>query len=149
VGLSLILLVQRLSRPPVVTLVRDPRTGAWGRAERHPGGTVPPGALVAGVEGPLLYANANVVKERLLELVRTAKTRPIAVVLDLTGNHELDLETLDMLGDLAEALAGERVELRLAASHAAVLEALRRAGVAERVTVEPTLDAAASAEASS
>ena len=41
-GLSLIVLVQRLSRPPGAVLARDPATGAWGSAERHPEWTTVP-----------------------------------------------------------------------------------------------------------
>jgi SulP family sulfate permease len=51
VVLSLILLIKRLSRPPVVVLARDPETGAWGRAERHPGWAQEPSRLVIRSEG--------------------------------------------------------------------------------------------------
>jgi MFS superfamily sulfate permease-like transporter len=146
VVLSLILLIQRLSRPAVVTLVRDPRTQTWGRAERHPGGTSPAEMLVAGVEGPLFFANGTVVKERLLELARSADPRPTGLVLDLTGNYELDLQTLDMLGELSDALAAEGVELRLAASHARAVSELQRSGIADRLDLAPTVDAAVSVD---
>ncbi len=38
-GVSLVLVIQRLSRPDVALLARDPATGAWGSRERHPGWT--------------------------------------------------------------------------------------------------------------
>jgi MFS superfamily sulfate permease-like transporter len=142
VGLSLALVIQRLSRPAVVSLVRDPRSGVWGRSERHPDGTVPAGTLAVGVEGPLFYPNATVVRERLLELVEDADPRPRVLALDLTGNHELDVQTIDTLADLAEALSAQGVELRVAEPHAEALAALRRAGVADGVHVRPSLDAA-------
>ena len=142
VVLSLILLIKRLSRPPVVVLARDPQTGAWGRAQRHPDWSQQPGLLVVATEGPLFYANSEAVKERLTELVLTADPRPRTVVLDLAGNHELDLETIDMLAELADALHARGVELRLGAVHAGVHGLLRRGGVAGRVRIEPTLDAA-------
>ena len=142
VVLSLILLIKRLSRPPVVVLARDPQTGAWGRAQRHPDWSQQPGLLVVATEGPLFYANSEAVKERLTELVLTADPRPRTVVLDLAGNHELDLETIDMLAELADALHARGVELRLGAVHAGVHGLLRRGGVAGRLRIEPTLDAA-------
>ena len=147
--LSLVLLIRRLSRPPVVLLVRASRTGNWGRAERHPDGELPEGVLAAGVEGPLFYANAVAVKERLLALVAQADPRPRVLALDLSGNHELDLETLDTLAELATELAGDGVELRLAATHGQAVELLRRSGVAELARIDSSLDAATGIESTS
>ena len=138
-GLSLMLLIYRLSRPAVSSLARDPASGAWGRAERHPDWRAPAGALVVRVDGPLFYANASSVKERVLELV--AQQEPRAVVLEL-DQGDLDLETLDMLGELADALRAESVALRLASVRLSARELLERAGLMDKVHVEPTLDAA-------
>jgi anti-anti-sigma regulatory factor len=63
-------------------------------------------------------------------------------VLDLVRNDEIDVQALDMLGELANELGALGVELRLAGVHVAVLELLRRSGLTERVRVEQTIDAA-------
>ncbi|MGH3011051.1 MAG: SulP family inorganic anion transporter [Gaiellaceae bacterium] len=141
VALSLFELLQRLSTPQVAKLVRDPATGAWGNRERHPGWASPPrGVLVVGVEGPLFYANSAAVKNRVLELA--AEHEATTVVLDLARNDELDVQALDMLGELVGELAPHGVELRLAAVRARVLELLRRSGLAARVCIESSIDAA-------
>ena len=139
-GLSLVYVVMRISRPPVAALARDPATGAWGRADRHPAWQEPDGVLIVRSDGPLLYPNANAVKERVLALV--AERSPRAVILDLSGSTELDIQTADMLGELAAALHRDGIELCLAEVRAPALEILARSGVAERVRVEATLDAA-------
>jgi len=59
VGLSLIVVIQRLSRPSVSLLARDPATGSWGRAERHSEWEVPHEVLAARVDGLLFYAKAR------------------------------------------------------------------------------------------
>jgi high affinity sulfate transporter 1 len=141
-GLALVVVIQRLSRPEVGTLARDPETGVWGRSDRHPGWDAFPGVVVARTDGPLFYANASNVKERLLGLIREVDSVPEALVLDLGANYDLDLETLDTLDDLAETLADTGVELRLANVRAPVLELLRRGGLADRIKIEPTLDTA-------
>lgn len=143
-GLSLVVLIQRLSRPPVAALARDEATGAWGRADLHPDWERRPGIVAARVDGPLFYANAVAVKERLLDLVHAAEPRPGALVLDLAESPDLDVETLDMLAELADALAADGVELRLAAVRSRAVELLRRRGLVSRIPVEPTLDAAVS-----
>lgn len=144
-GLSLIVVIKRLSRPDVGRLARDPATNAWGRADRHPEWHVLPGVIVVDVAGPLFYANALSVKDRLLELVHDSQPTSWAVVLGLSESADLDVETLDMLDDLHAALTDAGVELRLASVRAPALELLRRSGLAERVLIFPTLDAAVGA----
>ena len=141
-ALSFVAVVKRLAHPPLAILARDPATGAWRNAARHPEWSTFPGVLVAGAEGTLFYANAIDVKELLLEAVEAADPKPTAVVLDLSRNDEIDIGTIDMLHELADALGRDGIELRLADVHEPVHELLRLDGIAERVRVEPTLDAA-------
>jgi high affinity sulfate transporter 1 len=138
VALSVVELLQRLSSPPVSVLARDPVSRVWRNRDRHPDWQQAPAeTLVVAVEGPVFYANSSAVKDRILEHVETATA---LVVLDLSRNDELDVQGLDMLGELQQALAARHVELRLAAVHAQVRELLDRAGSA--VVVEPSVDAA-------
>jgi hypothetical protein len=57
-----------------------------------------------------------------------------------SSSIELDLQTADALGELADALRRDGIELRLAAVHAPALEVLTRSGVAQRVRIEAALD---------
>jgi sulfate permease, SulP family len=137
VALSVVELLQRLSSPSVSLLARDPVSGAWRDRDRHPDWEPPAGTLVLAVEGPVFYANSSAVKDRVLEQVEAGTLR---VVLDLSRNDELDVQGLDMLGELQAALAARDVELRLAAVRGHVRELLDRAG--SEIAVEPTIDAA-------
>jgi sulfate permease, SulP family len=117
-ALSLVILIHRLSRPPVERL------------------EAPSGMLAVRVAGPLIYANATSVKEHLLGFVQSAEPPPKAVVIQLYQG-DIDVESLDMLDELNDALAAEGVELRLTRVRPAVLRLLRRSGLAERVRIEP------------
>ena len=139
-GLSLLYVIQHLSRPSVGALARDPVSGAWGRADRHDGWQAADGMLVARSDGPLLYPNANVVKDRVLALVADADPRPRTVVLDLSASTELDVQTADTIEELRQQLAREGIELRLAAVRAPAREILDRAGVSDRVPIAATID---------
>lgn len=141
-GLSLVYVVKRLSRPSVGVLARDPATGDWGRADRHPGWLAPDDVLAVASAGPLFYPNAFAVKERVLALADAADPPPSVVVLDLLQSTELDLQTADTLGELADALEGRSMRLRLASVRAPAMEVVRRAGLLDRLEVAPTLDAA-------
>jgi SulP family sulfate permease len=145
-GLSLLYVIQRLSRPPVGTLARDPVTGAWGRADRHEGWEPPDGVLVARSDGPLLYPNVNLVKDRVLALVADAEERPRTVVLDLSTSTDLDLQTADSIEELRQQLARDDIGLRLADVRAPARQILDRAGVSERVPIAATIDEALTAE---
>jgi hypothetical protein len=83
--------------------------------------------LVVGSEGPLFYANAVSVKDRIHALVR-ASDPPLGV---------------DVLGELESALRRGGVELRLADVRRPALRILRRSGLAHRFRIEPTIAAAA------
>jgi sulfate permease, SulP family len=140
-GLSLVLLIHRFSRPRVDVLARDPASGAWIREGRKPAAETVPGVMVTRAAGPLFYANATSAKEQLLALVEDADTPPGVLVLEL-DQSDIDVESLDMLAELADTLGAQSVELRLAAVRARVHELLRRSGLAARVRIDPTLDAA-------
>jgi high affinity sulfate transporter 1 len=141
-AISLALVVKRLSRPSFGMLGRDPATGAWGRLDRHAALAAPDGAMVWRSDGPLFYANAVGIKEHILEATRVE--RPALAVIDLSGSTELDVEALDALAELADALSASATELRLAAVRRPALEVLRRSGLADRVAIAPTIDAALS-----
>ena len=117
VCLSLVLVIHRLSRPPVEIVRSDRRV------------------TVTRVAGPLFYGNATTVKEHLLALVRDADESPGVVVLELEQD-DIDVEALDMLAELFDALAAQSAELRLTVEHERVHELLRRSGLAERVRIE-------------
>ncbi len=98
--------------------------------------------LVVGSEGPLFYANATALKDRVHALVRAAAEPPRAVVLELVESADLDVGTLDALAELAGELERDGIELRLAAARRPALRLLERAGLGDRVA--PTIDAAVS-----
>ena len=91
-------------------------------------------------DGPLFY-DADAVKQRILALADTEPPSS-AVVLDLAETTDLDVRTADTLGELVDELARDGIELRLVNVRAPALDILRRAGVAERVKIAPTLDEA-------
>ena len=133
--LTLIWVIRRLAEPDLNPLARDPASGMWGRIDRHPDWIAPEGVHVLRNDGPLFYANAAGVKERIL--AQAADAEP--VVLDLSASGDLDVGALDLIGELADALPGR---LWLTGVRTPEVELLARAGLAGRVHVEPRIDAA-------
>ena len=101
--------------------------------------------LVVRVEGFLFYADVNAVRERLETLVATADPRPRVLVLEL-DQDDVDMESLDMLAELAGAMRREDVELRLGGVRSRVRELIGRSGLDASVAAYPTLDGAAAGQ---
>jgi sulfate permease, SulP family len=144
--LSLALVVEQLSRPPVHEVVRDPVTAVWGRRDVNPGWAPEPGILVVVSGAPLWYANVVSVTDRVLALVAASDPPPERVVLDLVTSADLDVTAIDGIGQLADSLAREGIALALSAVAAPARRRLDRAGVSDRLTIAPRLEVAAGPE---
>jgi STAS domain len=75
--------------------------------------------------------------------VRASDPPPGVVVLELSESADLDVGSVDVLGELESELRREGVELRLADVRRTALRILRRSGLAGRLRIEPTIAAAA------
>ena len=111
--LALVYVIERFSRPGITELRRED------------------GVVALRPDGPLLYPNANAVKDHVL--ARAAGAR--VVELDLGASTELDVESADMLAELAGELRRAGIELRLTNVQAPAHEILRRSGVTDQVAV--------------
>jgi sulfate permease, SulP family len=145
IGVSVLLLVYRASRPNVAVLGRtvgpDP---AWVDLARHPGAEQAPGVTVVRVEAGLFFANADYVRARIRRIAESANAR--AVVLDAETTPSIDLTGAQMLADLADNLGGRGTRLLMARDVGQVRDVLQQAEVSEIVVgVHPTVDAAVQA----
>ena len=140
--LSLVYVVARISRPTVMPLVRDPADATWHRSDHRPDLAPPVGSIVVRTEAPLLYPNANDVKERVLTLARAADPPARIVVLDLALTAQLDVGSVDVLGELAGEARREGRTLVLAEVRGAVRDILLRAGLTDELRIANTVDEA-------
>jgi sulfate permease, SulP family len=132
VVLSLLLLIARSSRTSIRRLGYDPGSASYHAVARSPELQTVPGVLVARVDGPLFFADADRFRSRIQELVRT-DARPAAVVIDADAVHLTDTDGADILIQVADELRSQGTELALAQVHPPVLALWRRAGLSEVV----------------
>ena len=124
IGMSLLLLLYRSSRPHVATLGQVPGTpDQWTDIRRHPDNLVPDGIVVLRVESGLFFANADPVHAR----IRRAAEGMRAVVLDAETVPYVDVTAAEMLAALADELDHEGVRLAIAGDVGRVRDVLRRA----------------------
>jgi sulfate permease, SulP family len=135
IGVSILLLVYRASRPHVAVLGRDPATGRYADVRRHPGETTLDDVPVLRVEGSLYFANAYADGVR-------------AVVLDMQTVPFVDVTAARMLGALADELAARDVELLAARETGTVRDAVAATlGATRTIRVHATVrDAVAAAD---
>jgi SulP family sulfate permease len=122
IGVSLILLLFRASRPRVAVLGRD-ADGRYSDVRGRPENVVPDRATILRVESGLFFANADVVHRAL----RTHATEDHvdAIVLDAEAIPFVDISAARMLSDAAAELRGRGVTLLLVHDVGQVRDVLR------------------------
>ena len=134
-----LLLIWRSSRTSIRELGRDGDSGAYHDVSRHRGLDEVPGVLVARVDGPLFFADADRFRTRLRELT-SATPGVTRVVVDAEAVHLTDTDGADIVVQVAEELADDGIALTFAAVHPPVLELWTRAGVLDAIGAEGVTD---------
>ncbi|WP_436838632.1 SulP family inorganic anion transporter [Nocardia nova] len=139
IGISMLLLVYRTSRPHVARVVH---TGTlWVDAARHPDLPSRSDLLVVRVESGLFFANADYIRARIEQLC-TDRTR--LVVLDAETSPSIDVTAAAMLADLHRDLGRRRIDFRIARSIGQFGDALTAADSDTAPGLYPTVAAAVS-----
>jgi high affinity sulfate transporter 1 len=126
--LSLLVLVARSSRPDIPILGRSPGTEVFHRLKENPDSETYPGLVIIRFDGPLYFANANALRDRVRE-VTTDVTPPVTMVLiDMEGVNYIDLEGCDMLNEITENMKGIGIVIHLARVKHEIMEMLEKVG---------------------
>jgi sulfate permease, SulP family len=107
--------------------------GAYSDLTRHPENLPVPGVLIVRLDGPLYYANARTVCDRVKALVEEAQPLPYAVILDAAAQDEIDLTGSDTLTSLIKDLHARNIAVVVAELHLPVREFSRRTGLLQLI----------------
>ena len=91
-----------------------------------------PGVLIARVDGPLFFADADRFRTRMREIVGDASA-PGSVVVDAAAVHLTDTDGADILIEIAGELESDGASLALARIESSILDLWRRAGVIDAI----------------
>jgi len=133
VGLTLIALMRKLSKPQDSVLGRLAGSGDFVDIARYPDAKQVPGLLIFRPNGILFFANANLIRNRLRELVKNADTPLHTVVLNLETSPEIDLTSLEMLQQMAGELQDMGIEVCFARVADPVRDLFTRSGFLEHL----------------
>ena len=133
VGLTLIVLVRKLSVPQHSVLGRIPGTGNFADVKHHPETEEIPGLLIFRPNGMLFFANANHVRNELRDQVKKAGKLLQGVLLNLEACPEMDVTSLEMLEQLRDELHESSVDLYFVRVADPVRDLFGRSGFLDRV----------------
>ena len=145
VAVSFILLVYRAYRPHLAVLGRSPATGTFVDATRDAAAEAVPGVVVLRPEAGLFFANAEAVRDGVLDHVE--RSGAAAVVLDAETVPTIDVTAVRMLDELADDLERRGVRMAVARDVGQVRDLLAEAapGPGSPVRTYPTVRAAVAA----
>jgi MFS superfamily sulfate permease-like transporter len=130
VVLSLLLLIARSSRTSVRRLGYEPASRTY-RAIAHTDGLeTTSDVLIARVDGPLFFADADRFRTRIQELTHQDAV-PRLVVIDAEAIHLTDTDGADVLIQVGRELRSQGVSLAVARAHPSTLALWRRAGLVD------------------
>jgi len=133
--LSLFIVAVRAAQPHRAFLVRVPGTDSFRSVDSVEGGVAVPGLVVYRFDGPLFFANAQLLADDIDAVVaKGAGPVPVRwVVIDAESIGDVDSTGAGTLADLADELRERGVTLALARVKAPVVAYLERAGVMEKI----------------
>jgi MFS superfamily sulfate permease-like transporter len=140
VGLSLLWLVWRASHPAIPVLGRMPDSRVYHSLDRFPDSEVHPGLLILRFDGPLFFATAPHLRDRIRALIPGADPEVRGIILDLEGTNIIDLEGSDALHNVVKELGAAGIDFHLVRIKEGVLETLEKDGVLETLGPERLFD---------
>ncbi len=127
VGLSIITLIERQSRPSVSQLGRVPNTDHFVRVEREQDLEGTQSLLIVRLDAPLLFLNATTLRESVRDQVAAQESPPDVVVIDLEFSLDFDATGLEVLGRIRENLDDANITLWLAGMRSSAKDRMDRA----------------------
>ncbi len=148
VGLALALFVWRAWRPHDAVLGREDGLKGYHDIARHPQARQVPGLVLFRWDAPLFFANAEIFRERVHQVLAEAPEPARRIVVLAEPVTDIDLTAADMLLLLDRHLKAHGVDLRFAELKGPVKDRLRRCGVFQHfgeARFHPTVGQAVSA----
>ncbi|HEX5596709.1 MAG TPA: sulfate permease [Micromonosporaceae bacterium] len=125
---SLAIFLWRSARPHTAELGRVPGTDSYRNLARYTGLASDPAVAIIRVDGPLYFANAHLLEDRLLALP-DQREGLLAIVIDASAISDIDADGSHALAELRQRLDTRGVALHLATVRGPVRDVLDRGGV--------------------
>lgn len=148
VGLAIIQLLARASRPNDAVLGQIPGADGFYDVHSRPDAETLPGLIIYRFDSSLVFFNADYLKTRIRTVVAEAKTKPRWFIVDGESMPWIDTTGAAILDEVRNDLAEENISLAIARPKRALRFMLDKTGLKEQIgrgMVFPTLGAAVEA----
>jgi len=145
IGMAIIQLLIRVSRPNDAVLGRVPGTGDFRDIMTHPEAESFPGLVIYRFDASLVFFNADHFKTRIRTIVRQTSTPVRYFLLDAETMPLLDTTGAAVLEQVCGDLAAEGITTAIAAAKKPVRTMLDRTGLTEKVGANRMFSSVASA----
>jgi len=133
VMVSIIQLFIRAWRPHSAVLGKTKSVAGYHDITRYPEAILTPGMLMLRWDAPLFFANANLFRRRVRELVKQTDPTPRWIVLAAEPITDVDTTAADMLVELDEELNAAGIHLILAELKDPVKDKIERYGLYDTI----------------
>jgi len=131
VGMSVIAVMYRISRPNVAVLGHLPNTRSFRDVENHAMAREFEGVLILRIDASFSFANADRLRYVITTGVQERNAR--AIIIDASTVNDLDSTALAVLSDTNKSLRANGAELFFAGARQPVLEVLNASGVSAEI----------------
>lgn len=148
VVLAIIQFFERSWRPYTAVLGKPAEVDGYHDITRYPEATQIPGLLMLRWDAPLFFANANIFRQKVRNLVAHTEPKPVWIVVAAEPVTDVDTTAAEMLVDLDEELNAGGIHLVFAELKDPVKDKMVRYGLLETIDSShfyPTLDTAVAA----
>jgi high affinity sulfate transporter 1 len=133
VVLSILQFFERAWRPHSAVLGRTDKLPGYHDVERHPDAKQIPGLLMVRWDAPLFFANANLFRQRIRDLLERADPTPTWVLITAEPVTDIDTTAAEMLADLDLEMNAAGLHLVFAELKEPVQDKIVRYGLLETI----------------
>jgi SulP family sulfate permease len=130
--ISVLLVIQRSFRPNITVIGRLPGSNTFADVERHPEALTRTDVVVFRMESSLYFANAQLLKDKILEVMARDEGLQY-LVLDAYPVNRIDGTAAYALREVVETFREEGYQFVFAGVKGEAMDVLRRAGIIELV----------------
>jgi len=129
--ISLLLLIVSASRSPTRLMAFDKEHDVFVHADHYPEAELIPGIVVAGIHGPLFFADVDNFHNSVMHLVQ--ENQPKTLVIDMSAVIMMDIDGDKILTKLSRELRKKNVQVLLVNIGSDNLELMRKTGTLEEI----------------
>ncbi len=129
--ISLLLLIVSASRSPTRLMAYHKEHDVFVHAEHHAEAELIPGIVVAGIHGPLFFADVDNFHNSVMHLVQ--ENQPKTLVIDMSAVIMMDIDGDKILTKLSRELRKKNVQVLLVNIGSDNLELMRKTGTLEEI----------------